>query len=150
MISPPLVAPRCTVLGLPHWPQLQVSFLVLLFLVLLVGAPTHSHHGRLYLPVTTHPLPYLPGTHPVHIAVQRDGMVLINQKWYLVPELPQALAKALRSDSSSSAPLVIVTIDRSLSFATVRRLFRLLSAAGATKVVLETESERPLPVLAGT
>ena len=144
--------PGFIALRLSDWPFVQVTLLLLLFLVFVVipGPGSSSGYRTVLLPATTRPVVYMPSDDAVRVAIQRDGMVFINHKWYPIPELPGGLKRALRNRLPSEVPMVIISADRSLPFASVRRLIRLLATAGVTRVNLETESTGPVAPFLGT
>jgi biopolymer transport protein ExbD len=144
------IAPTFSHATLGVFPLVLASLVFVLLIILLVGTPIFSHGRPLLLPTVASPTPYLDGGDLVHISVLDDGMVFIENRWYPLPELPRALAKAvLRAPRVPGAGLVL-SLDRDLRFSTVRRLLRLLADAGATRVILKLEQTPAEPFQPGT
>jgi biopolymer transport protein ExbD len=132
------------------FPLVTASLLTLLFLVFLMLTPVGSIHKPLLLPVATSAPTILDTGNLVHISVQADGSVFIDAKWYPLRELPQALHHAVLLTPPCRGCGLVLSIDRSLPFSSVRRLLRLIADAGGSHVILDVEPASAMPLLPGT
>ena len=133
------ISPTATHAGVHVFPVVSVGLANLLFLVLLVGTPLSSHHKPLLLPEVPSPPLYLDAGDLVVISVQQDGSVFVGPKWYPVKELPTALQAVVRREPSATRIGLVLCIDRTVPFSSVRHLLRLVSATGASHVILRVE-----------
>ena len=139
----PAFAPSRAHAGSQVFPVVSVTLAILLFLIFLVCTPVYSHHKPLLLPTVSSAPVYLDTGDLVVVSVQQDGSVFIDRRWYPPAELPAALAHVVRVVPSVTRTGLVLCVDRSLSFSSVRRLLRLVSAAGASRVILDVEPTAP-------
>ena len=132
----PLLAPRPL-----SGPGLQLSLLLFVFtLMAFLGPP--PDHGRSYGSGRPVLLPFHPG--PDHlpdsdsslvISLRADGYAFIGHKWYPASELLTGINTHLAQTAQSR---VVLRIDRSIRFQSIRALLRILQSARIRSVFLVT------------
>ena len=129
------------------FPLFAALFALLLYLVVLTTTPLSSHGKPLLLPVAQSATPFIDAGDLVHVSAAYDGSVFVSAKWYPAAELPQAITAAVRRSPSCPGCGLVLRIDRSLPFSHLRRLLRLVAAAGASNVILAVEPTPSAPLL---
>jgi biopolymer transport protein ExbD len=141
------LAPTFRQVDVHPYPLVTASLLTLLFLAFLMLTPVGSIHKPLLLPVATSAPTILDTGNLIHISIQADGFVFIDAKWYPLSDLPRALHHAVLVTPPCRGCGLVLSIDRSLPFSSVRRFLSLLAAAGASHVILDVEpASASLPV----
>ena len=134
-------------------PEIQFSLLLLAFLLLLVLGPRAGpqHYGKpVLLPHVQGPDHRIEADGDLVITVQADGYAFIGHKWYPASELLPAVQSHF---ARTRQVRVLVRLDRTLPFRSVRSLLRVLQAAQVPSAFLVTyESyagapDFPLPLL---
>lgn len=136
-------------------PPLQFALLLPFFVLFLLIPPRFPRccMGIRYVAFPDTPTPHrLSSTEgDIVISVQADGMAFIGTKWFPPAELATRLNQLAISTSN---PNVLLRLDRSLSYRSVRRLLRILAEAGFSRISFVTSEgyageELPFTALPG-
>ena len=139
----------------PFWPfspaagyALHAALFTALFLLITVATTPIASHGRtVLLPTAQSASPFIDAGDLVRVSVTYDGLVFVDAKWYPPSELPAAIALAVKRSPACSGCALVVSLDRSLPFGSVRRLLGLIQGAGASHIILAVHPTFSTPLL---
>jgi biopolymer transport protein ExbD len=104
----------------------MIDVMLVLLIMFMVAAPLLTHAVKVNLPsVSSQTMPS--DVQPINLAVQADGVIMLNRKTHNLASLKPALQPFL---SSSKPPAVNIYADKTVPYGTVVQVMGALSQAG--------------------